>query len=295
MNKDLYSTYIQPHNLQELSEVLSQLPEQTVIMAGGTDLLVAIRAKKIQFHHMLSLSHVQELGKIEKIGEWIRIGATVTHDQIARDGRIKEYFQALSMACSHVGSQQVRNRGTIGGSLGNASVAGDILPNLYLLGAEIETLQGNQSRRRSLEEFILPNGKPNLEMNEIISYIWVPVCEGRESCFVKLGSRKEVTIAQISLCASWRRGENGIVDLKAYAGAIDRKPCALPEIAMLEGKTLDSDKVNEFAALLREKIAVIRKNRKRESKLKITEAEKSYKERAVKGVVWDMVNCIPWH
>ena len=189
------------------------------------------------------------------------------------------------MACSQVGSQQIRNKGTLGGSLANASPAGDIIPCIFLYGGKIEILGEHGIRSVDAESFLLENGCTLLGRNELITSILLPLEEERKSCFVKLGSRREVTIAQISLCISWKEEDNEKKDMKGFIGAVDIRPVEF-EKAYLLGENSEESR-EEAAAWLADKIRGIRSNRTRESKLKITEAEKLYKERAVKGIVFD--------
>ena len=140
------------------------------------------------------------------------------------------------------------------------------------------------------KKFLTENGRTVLGRNELLTSIWLPVEEGQKSCFAKLGSRREVTIAQISLCISWKEGDNGYTDMKGFIGAVDVRPVEFECACLLGGKS--EEKKEEAAQWLSQKIKSIRTSRARESKLKITEAEKRYKERAVKGIVFDTAEMI---
>jgi len=287
-----YVNYLQPKTLQELRRCLLSLTGDSVVLAGGTDLMVSIRAKKPHIDAYLSLCNLREMHGISEHEGWIRIGAMVTHDEAASDDKIKTYFQALSMACSHVGSPQVRNKGTIGGSLMNATPAGDILPCVMLFHGEIEIFTAEGIYRRiSVNEFLSETGKPKLSKQEVLMSIWIPINYDKKSCFVKLGSRTEVTIAQISFCLSWKKTEDVYSCIEAYMGAVDTEPLKVEEATVILGnKPYETKRMDTLASLLSDKIRTIRMNRKRESKLKVLECEKLYKERAVKGVVYDAVS-----
>ena len=277
--------YIQPRTMEELRELLPTLPERTAVLAGGTDLMIQIRDRHPDYDCILSLWSLAELRKIEEQDGWLRIGAMVTHAAAAEDSRIGRYFQGLRMSCSHVGSQQVRNKGTLGGSLMNASPAGDIAPCVFLYGGEIEVLSGGGSRRIPVEEFFSERGKPVIHRGEILTAIWLPIDGQLHSCFRKLGSREEVTIAQISLCAAWKETDGRKEVLRAFAGAIDQRPVPFSGAQLLG----QPERAEEAAEMLSEQIREIRLKRTRPPKLKITEAEQLYKERAAKGVVYDVM------
>lgn len=282
--------YLQPKSFEELESSLLRLTDKSVILAGGTDLLPKIRSGKKEPDNYLSLCRLEMLGNIERQGDWLKIGAMATHEQAADNPLIREYFTGLAMACSRVGSQQIRNKGTLGGSLANASPAGDIMPCVFLYGGKIEILGKEGIRFVEAKEFLTENGRTVLGRNELLTSIWLPVEEGRKSCFTKLGSRREVTIAQISLCISWKEQDLACRDMRGFIGAVDVRPVEFECVSLLGERS--EEKKEEAAQWLSGKIRSIRTSRTRESKLKITEAEKRYKERAVKGIVFDAAEMI---
>ena len=280
--------YLQPKSMGELKGLLPSLPEGTAVLAGGTDLMVAIRERGLDCACILSLWCVPELRKIREEDGWLRIGAMVTHAEAARDGRVRRYFRGLAMACGHVGSQQIRNKGTLGGNLMNASPAGDIAPCLFLYGGQVELLGEGGVRRLAAEEFLTAPGKPNTRAGEVLTAILLPVDRELDSCFVKLGSRREVTIAQISLCAAWKMEDGAPAEVRAFAGAIDRRPCPFPRPELLARP----ETAEQAGQALSGQIRDIRQRRSRPSKLKITPAEQLYKERAAMGVVCDLMEAM---
>ncbi len=284
--------YCQPRTEAELVEALGQMTEHSCILAGGTDLLIEMRNKRPQVDRVLSLCALPQWAQIRQAGEQLIIGAMTTHADIARHPLVKQYARALAMACNSVGSQQVRNKGTIGGSLGNASPAGDMMPCLFLLHGQVELLDAQGvSRLAPAEEFLDAGGRSILTPGLVIRSIWLPIRPERDSCFVKLGSRREVTIAQISLCFSWIKKTDRHEDLEAIIGSVDRRPLWVPEAAeLLAPLPVPDEAKDELSRILSEKIQKIRQNRTRPPKLKITEAERLYKERAVRGVVYDTVD-----
>lgn len=280
--------YMQPGSLAELNELLPALPERTAILAGGTDLMPKLRAKRPELDGMLSLCQVPELREIRTEEGWLKLGAMVTHAAAAGDGTVGRYFQALQMACSHVGSQQIRNKGTLGGSLANASPAGDIMPCVFLYGGQVELLGPEGSRRLPVEEYLGPDGRTALGRNELLTALWLPVVPELHSCFVKLGSRTEVTIAQISMCAAWRQRPEGPELLRAWTGAIDRRPVPFPAPELLAR----AETAEQAAEVLAGEIRRLRQSRSRPSRLKLTQDEQLYKERAAKGVIYDLMEQI---
>lgn len=288
--------YDQPASLSELAVCLGRMDEKSTLLAGGTDFIIKMKNRPREITYLVSLCKVPELFGIgiEKGPDGIdmlRVGAMETHDNVAHDENVQRWARALSISCNHVGSQQVRNKGTIGGSLGNASVAGDVIPVLYLLHATIEIFGADgTSRFIAADELIAGVGRTTLSLQEVIRAVWIPLHPERDSCFVKLGGRKEVTIADISVCLSWERSGGHFHAVEGVLGAVDVRPVRLTEVPeIFEGSDAGTEECSRLADSLAERIRVIRKNRKRPPKLRIREGEPEYKERAVRGVVYDAV------
>lgn len=283
--------YFQPSDGKELLRDLGQITKSSIILAGGTDVLPMVRVLQPEVDAYLSLSHMEELKQIERVGNFLKIGAMATHTRLSEHPDIRKYFKALSMACERVGSRQIRNKGTIGGSLVNATPAGDMMPCAFLFHGEMEIMdfQG-KTRRVPAEEFLTPEGKSDIGEREILKALWLPVRPERKSCFVKLGTRREVTISQISICLSWELYGGECRSLEGYLGAVEKRPLPIQSLSLLEGRCpIPEEKTAQLSEILEELIRGIRQSSKRESRLRITESEKVYKERAVKGVVYDAV------
>ena len=115
-----------PKTLEELGRDLARLPEDSLILAGGTDLVIHMHSRHMRPQALLSLSDVEELRQIVITPELASIGAMATMAQVAAAADGLEDLQALAHAASDVGSPQIRNKGTIGGNVANASPAADL-------------------------------------------------------------------------------------------------------------------------------------------------------------------------
>jgi CO/xanthine dehydrogenase FAD-binding subunit len=115
------------------------------------------------------LERVAELKGVRDDGEEIFIGAATTHSSLLDDPLIRENFPVLAKALSVLGSPPVRHMGTIGGNIVTASPAGDSLPPLYALDADVVLLSAEGPSRIALKEFILEPGTVDLHPGEILS------------------------------------------------------------------------------------------------------------------------------
>lgn len=290
------TVFLQPADLEELGACLSEMTEKSVILAGGTDLIIKLREQDPGPDRILDLGKVKELKEIRREGNMLFIGAMATHARIASEPLVRRYFPALALACSQVGSMQIRNKGTIGGNLGNMSPAGDMLPVLYLFHASVRILGPLMERRQiSVTDLPVRPGRTSLGKKEMILGICLPLREGRRSCFVKLGGRKEVTIAEISLCVSWEEKDGFFADTEGILGAVDTKPVVVEDIGKyLDGRKVGKEERELLSKNLSGRIQKIRMERKKPPALRVTEAERLYKERAVKGVVYDVIDLMEW-
>ncbi len=201
-----------PRSLEEFWKVRAGLPE-ALIYAGGTDLLVRLRNSPAAPSAFICLERIAELKEVRDCGGEISIGACATHAALLADQLVCRCFPVLAKALQCLGSPPVRNMGTIGGNICTASPAGDCLPPLYVLGAELEILSARGQRRIALEDFILGPGKTRLQEGEILAGILLPK-DGRSNRhhFEKVGQRNALAIAVVSLAALLQVSEAGVIE-----------------------------------------------------------------------------------
>ena len=185
-----------PYSLEEALEIRFTHPEATPV-AGGTDLMVEVNARRIRPSALLDLSHVSELKTWQKQNGTVFVGAAMTFARIQRE--LIE-FRPLAEAARSVASPQIRNRATIGGNLATASPAGDSIPVLAAYDADVVVASSKTWMRRiPLREFLVGPKHTSLEPDELIVGVeWRPV-EGAGS-FAKVGRRSAMIIAIASAC-----------------------------------------------------------------------------------------------
>ena len=220
-----------PQTLEELGENLTHLTENSLVLAGGTDLVLRIHSKLLQPDVLLSLSDVPDLREIHITPEQAVIGSMATMHQIevALDGL--EDLQALADAASGVGSPQIRNKGTLGGNVANASPAADTPSVLWALNAQVDIMgPGGIRRSMPIQKFMVGSNKNGLMPGEVVISFTIDrsALKGWRSAFHKLGHRSQVTISRIGLVIAVCEDEDGIVqDASVVAGAIKPIPFEL--------------------------------------------------------------------
>ena len=184
-------------SIEEALASLARVPN-TMVLAGGTDAMVEINFGHRRPHHVVAVDRVPELGRWQREGSSLRIGAGVTYAALEAPP-FSVLVPALSHAARTVGSPQIRNAGTIGGNVAMASPAGDTLPVLAALDATIELHRVGEMRLVPWHEFFVGPKKTTRRDDELVVAVHVPVRRGPQS-FLKVGTRNAMVIAVASVC-----------------------------------------------------------------------------------------------
>ncbi len=220
---------------QKIEEALNYLDKfnKVHILAGGTDLLVNLYKESPRlpdFDYLLDVSNIPELKFITLTNGFIEIGPLVTHSRLIDEPLIKNNFPVLTIAAYTIGSTQIRNRGTIGGNIVNASPAADLLSPLIALRAEVELTSRKGKRVLLLEEFLAGPYKTKIKANELLTKIKVPLLgDNYYTDFQKIGRRKALSIARLSLALITKIDKEGIfLDTRVAPGSATPYPQSLP-------------------------------------------------------------------
>ena len=166
-----------------------------------------------------------------------RINELAYSDIIARN------VPALAEAAKSMGSWQIRNRGTIGGNLCNASPAADLVPPLLVFDASLKAVSLDGERVMPIEEFFRGPGVTALKRDELLLEVRIPIRPGVSSCFMKLGRRKAFTLSVVSAACSVRVEGGAIKDAKLALGAVAPTPIRVREVERkLKGIGVDDEK-----------------------------------------------------
>jgi CO/xanthine dehydrogenase FAD-binding subunit len=197
-----------PKSLDEAVDALAQHPDAHVL-AGGTDLMVEVNMGHRRPVAVVALGRVDELRGWQRMEDGrIRLGARLTYTEMLEPD-LAALLPALAEAARTVGSPQIRNAGTIGGNLGTASPAGDGLPVLSALDAEIEVAGPGGRRRLSVHDFFRGVKRTALEPGELVVAATVPVLDGWQG-FAKVGVRNAMVIAIASACLAVDRSGRSV-------------------------------------------------------------------------------------
>ncbi len=243
-------SFLQVSALPDVTELLWADGPTTLVIAGGTDVLVRPEpfAGKNLVVDVSRLDALRGIGLTEQGS--IRIGAGVTHQEVADDQLIRRRARLLSLACRSVGSLQIRNRGTLGGNLGNASPAADSVPALVCLDARVRLVSRDRTRSVPVEEFFKGPGQTVMGCDEVIESVCLPPRKGRTvAIFKKAGQRRGMCCAKATVALVARRhGDGRLTDVRVAMGAVASTVIGVPRaVEALEDRVLDPELIQKAA------------------------------------------------
>ena len=191
-----------PRSLEAALELLAMHAGEVKPLAGGTDILVRAKDGLQSRAALLDLTAVPELKGIEERAGHLWIGAGTTHTELVGSALAARYAPALPQACAVIGGPQIRNRGTLGGNLGNASPAADTVPALFAADAVVELVSVSDRRELPIEKFFTGPGRSVLAPDELILGVRVPRREGVRAAFLRLGQRRAQAISKVSVAVA---------------------------------------------------------------------------------------------
>ena len=241
-------SYAAPRTLAEAADILRA--GNVTIFAGGTDVMPQMKTGKLKLQPtLMNIRHIPELRGIAQAQGTVRIGALTTMTELLNSDLVRERFHALWQACDHFASDQLRNAGTIGGNICNASPAGDTLIPLLVLDAKV-VLTGKPNgalatRTMPLKDFFLAPGRTRREANELLIAVEMPLPPADfVSEFFKFGTRPALDISTISIGLAAQRKAKTLQNVRVAFGSVAPTPIRAPQTeAAIEGKPLDDDTI----------------------------------------------------
>jgi len=235
--------YKTPKTLQEACHLLWEACGKAKVIAGGTDLVIGLRNGDQNPQLLMDITNLKELRGIEESDGTLSIGATVSHSEIASSPLVRQYGNVLSDAASEIGSPQIRNLGTIGGNIVNASPAADTLPPLLVLDATGKVASQEGEREVPVAQLIKGPYETTLQPHEILVRItFKKLPKNMKGCFVRLARREAMAIARMSVALLIQMQEGQVKDIRIAPGAVLPTPQRLEEVEeFLKGRFPDGE------------------------------------------------------
>ncbi len=242
--------YKVPATLEEAVSLLAADPDGAKVLAGGHSLIPAMKLRLAQPQLLIDIARLKDLSYIKEEGDQILIGATTTHYQIESSDLLKTICPLLVDCAARIGDVQVRNKGTIGGSIAHCDPAGDWPAAVLALNADLVIVGPSGERVVKADQFFVDLLTTDLQPGEILREIRIKKPSGRfghayqkvphpASGFAVVGIAVNLTLKADGSCESCRVGVTG-VGAKAYR--------ATGVESALNGSALDDAAIESAAA-----------------------------------------------
>jgi carbon-monoxide dehydrogenase medium subunit len=247
--------YYQPATLQEASRLLKENGAGGRFLAGGTDLVIAMKEKGLLPKYIVDLKRLPGLAGIRENSDGsISLGALTTLHEIETSALIKKKYPFLAQSAAEVGSIQIRNRATIGGNLANASPSADTSPALMALGATATIAGAGGERKIAVEEFFKGPGQNAMNPDEILTEITIPKTGASlVGEYIKFSPREMMDLAYVGVAAVYNvASDKKCTEVRIVLGAVAPTPIRAKRAeAALEGQMLSetlAEKVGQIAS-----------------------------------------------
>ena len=259
--------YFAPASVEEVLPLLSTYQDEAKLLAGGQSLLSVLKLRLanpkclIDLGRIAGLSYIREAGSAGSTAQptaKIAIGALTTYSEILESKLLQEKCPLLPRAASVVGDVQVRNRGTLGGSLAHADPAGDMPAAILALGAELKVVGPQGERWLLSEDFFLGMYATALSPDEILTEIRVPVLQEQKTAYLKCARRpSDFAIVGVAVCMERGRARRCEQTRIGVTGFSDKPYRAKAAEEKLQGVPLEPQALEEAASAITQDVDVI--------------------------------------
>ena len=245
MNSFQYQT---PATLSDAVGLLGEAAPDARVLAGGTDLLIQMRAGAKSPGLLVDIKKIPETNVLELTSQGLRLGAAVSCWDIAKRDDIRHAYPGLMEALELIGSMQIQGRCTVGGNLCNASPAADTTPALIALNAKCLIAGPGGNRTVPVEDFVTGPGTSCLQSGELLVELQIPAPpEHSADAYQRFTPRNEMDIAVVGVATSITLDAQGAcLSARVALGAVAAKAILVPAIgerlvgSMLDERTLEN-------------------------------------------------------
>ncbi len=243
--------YLTPSSLDEAISLLTKHGDEAKLLAGGHSLIPIMKLRLAQPKFLIDIEQLPGLSVIHEDSGWIAIGGMVTHHVVETSELLKSKLPLLPETAAHVADVQVRNRGTIGGSLVHADPAADLTAAALALGAELRVVGPKGQRTIKIDDFFVGLLATSIAPDEILTEARFPLLPAKTgAAYVKVPN-KASHYAIVGVAAVVTLGKDGRCEqVRIGLTGVTHKPQrALAAESSLAGKMLDDRAISEAAGL----------------------------------------------
>ena len=240
-----------PESIEDAVSLLANASGEARVLAGGTDLLVQLRAGMVAPALVIDLKHIEETRTIAAEDGGFRIGAAVAGAELNEHPEVKRAWPGVVESVDLIGSTQIQGRASMGGNLCNASPAADSVPGMIVARAVCRVAGPDGNREVAVEDICTGPGQTSLGKGELVVSIFLPARPPRSSdAYLRFIPRTEMDIAVVGAGVSLTLDEGGVCT-EAYValGAVAPVAMLVPDAAAaIVGSSLDEAAVDNMAA-----------------------------------------------
>jgi carbon-monoxide dehydrogenase medium subunit len=241
--------YSSPTNLQEALGLLSG--ENVKVLAGGMSLIPLMKLRLAAPEQLVDLGRIPDLNTIREDKGTLRVGATTTHYQVESSALVRSRCPLLAEAASHIGDIQVRNMGTIGGSIAHADPAADYPASLLALEAKVVLVSAKSQREIPIDRFFVDTFTTELQPGEIIREVVVPVEDQSTGTSYQKMVQPASGFALVGVAARVRKAGGKVTMARVGVTGLSGKPYRATAVEKaLEGSAGSASDVQKAAALV---------------------------------------------
>jgi carbon-monoxide dehydrogenase medium subunit len=242
--------YEAPQTFESAVALLAAASGDARVLAGGTDLLVQLRAGLIEPELVVDVKRIPEVHEITAENGGFRIGAAVTGAELGEHPDVKRMWPGVVEAVELIGSTQIQGRATMVGNMCNASPAADSVPALIAARAIVRVVRPGGRQELPVEDVCIAPGKTTLAKGEIVASVFLPARPPRTGdAYLRFIPRTEMDIAVVGAGVCLTLNERGTCTAaRVGLGAVAARPLLVTEAAeALIGTTVDAAALERLA------------------------------------------------
>jgi len=256
---DVQPNYYNPSTIERACRLLADA-DHPAIVAGGQSLTLSLEDNEESPESLVDINSIDELGNIRRADGKLSLGATVTHSQIATSEIVSKEMPALTTAASEIADQQIRNAGTIGGTTAFRYHTADYPPVLVASGAEILSRSKTEQRKRSAFDYFLNPDGNNLDQDELITSIQVPIGNSNQGLAYEAFSYPGHTRSLVNTAASLTIIDGKCENATLVVGSVDENPQTISAATdLLVGSSVSTNRLAEVAKHTGESVTITRR------------------------------------
>lgn len=240
---------VRAKSLDDVLRALASAGPEARLLAGGTDLFVEMESGRTRPDLVVDVWNVAELRGIRVRDGGLEIGALTTCTDLVRSPLVARQADLLLAAAREVGAAQIQNRATVGGNLGTASPAADLLPCLFAHGARVQLRSRERGREIAVEEFVTGYRSTARAPDEIVESVFVPGAPASERrAFRKVGTRRAQSISKAVIAIAVDLDGARVRASRLAAGSVRERTIRLAHAETeLIGRDLDASAITAAA------------------------------------------------